>query len=337
MKLILFCLWFKSFQSFSQKYTNIKPYNNKKESNPLKNAIKNAVTVIPFKNIYPDTKAYLETDVKVLNDITLEYFKNPGKQIRFIIVFLLGKILNVSYSQVYPLALSTEMIHTASLIHDDILDDSNFRRGKLTLYKKFTTKSAVLGGDFLLAKASVLLASTQNQQVQLCMSNALACLVEGELIQCNLDSEMSTYLHKTYCKTSSLFMNSCTSVGILSSNITNATDNAEHFGYHFGMAFQLLDDIEDLLYGDDIMQGIITAPYIYARNRDPSIRKLFKKRKWLRSSRLIKKKIRELDGIKYTKNSLLYHVDRALFYLDNFAGGIEKELLWNITLGLTFC
>lgn len=167
----------------------------------------------------------------------------------------------------------------ASLIHDDVLDDADMRRGGKAVHTMYTNKVAVLAGDYLLARASVLLARLQHFQVVEVMAGALDALVQGEIMQARSKKEemadMQYYLRKSYFKTASLICSSCKSAALLAgfSEGDEMTQAAEQFGYHLGMAFQIVDDILDFSGATsslgkpaqaDMSLGLATAPVLFA-------------------------------------------------------------------------
>ena len=331
--LLLFCVFSKVrclnpiFRKQMLEKTKINNYK-------LNHAVEYGARVAKLKDLQVEATKYLDTDFADLKDITMEYFINPGKQIRMVIILLLGKILDAPREKVESLALITELIHVASILHDDILDEATMRRGQLVLHKKYSQKLAILGGDFMLAKASVELASLKNPGIQLYMSNALASMVEGELIQTNIESGLDKYNDKIYCKTAALFMNSCNSVSLLSEAKDINLLNLREFGYHFGMAFQIMDDIDDFLNGDDIRQGSVTAPMIYSIEKDPRLKKQFTKPKWRRPVKKIIKNVWNVGGIMDTERLGSNNVRFALHYLSELKDCEEKKALLNITQSL---
>jgi len=191
----------------------------------------------------------------------------------------------------------TEMIHVASLIHDDVLDEADTRRGGASVHTLYSNKVAVLAGDYLLARASVLLARLQHLQVVEVMASALDALVQGEIMQARSSKDelkdMNFYLRKSYFKTASLICSACKSSALLSGydESHEYTVAAEEFGYHFGMAFQIVDDILDFTGASatlgkpaqaDMQLGLATAPILYAseENREliPLIQRRFKEK-----------------------------------------------------------
>ena len=186
-----------------------------------------------------------------------------------------------------------EMIHVASLIHDDVLDEADTRRGGEAVHKLYSNKVAVLAGDYLLARASVLLARLENTAVVQIMATALESLVAGEIMQLKSSPEellqMSSYLRKSYYKTASLICYACRSTALLGGHAYGSTvaTACEEFGFHMGLAFQIQDDILDFTAAADIMGkptladmslGLSTAPILYAAQEFPHLQPLVKRR-----------------------------------------------------------
>merc|ERR1740139_2158772 len=172
-----------------------------------------------------------------------------------------------------------EMIHVASLIHDDVLDESDTRRGGESVHKLYSNKVAVLAGDYLLARASVLLARLENTAVVQIMATALESLVAGEIMQLKSAPEallqMESYLKKSYYKTASLVCYACSSTALLGGHSYGSVvaTAAEEFGFHLGLAFQIQDDILDFTAAASVLGkpaladmdlGLSTAPILYA-------------------------------------------------------------------------
>eukprot|EP01042_Synura_sphagnicola_P003666 gene3666-4573_t len=187
----------------------------------------------------------------------------------------------------------TEMIHVASLIHDDVLDEAETRRGGAAVHAMYTNKVAVLAGDYLLARASVLLARLQHLQVVEVMASALDSLVQGEIMQARAKGadllNMDLYLRKSYFKTASLICNSCKSTALLAGHEENSvvTKAAEEFGYHLGMAYQIVDDILDFTGASatlgkpaqaDMELGLATAPILFAAEEVSDLKPLITRR-----------------------------------------------------------
>jgi len=186
-----------------------------------------------------------------------------------------------------------EMIHVASLIHDDVLDEADTRRGGESVHKLYSNKVAVLAGDYLLARASVLLARLENTSVVQIMATALESLVSGEIMQLKSPPksllQMETYLRKSYYKTASLICYACRSTALLGGHSYSSTvaTACEEFGFHMGLAFQIQDDILDFTAAENVLGkpaladmdlGLSTAPILYATQEYKELRPLVMRR-----------------------------------------------------------
>jgi geranylgeranyl pyrophosphate synthase len=186
-----------------------------------------------------------------------------------------------------------EMIHVASLIHDDVLDEADTRRGGEAVHKLYSNKVAVLAGDYLLARASVLLARLENTAVVQIMATALESLVAGEIMQLKAPPEslleMESYLRKSYYKTASLICYACRSTALLGGHAYGSTvaTACEEFGFHLGLAYQIQDDILDFTAAANVLGkpaladmdlGLSTAPILYTAQEYPHLRPLVMRR-----------------------------------------------------------
>ncbi|XP_047941610.1 solanesyl diphosphate synthase 3, chloroplastic/mitochondrial-like isoform X1 [Salvia hispanica] len=207
----------------------------------------------------------------------------------------------------------TEMIHVASLLHDDVLDDADTRRGIGSLNFVMGNKLAVLAGDFLLSRACVALASLKNTEVVSLLAKVVEHLVTGETMQMTTTSDqrcsMEYYMEKTYYKTASLISNSCKAVALLAGQTADVSNLAFEYGKNLGLAFQLIDDVLDFTGTStslgkgslsDIRHGIVTAPILFAIEEFPELRVIVN------------------QGFEKSSN-----VDRALEYL-SMSSGIQR-------------
>ncbi len=214
-------------------------------------------------------------------------FSAGGKRLRPGIVLLISKAISYDSSlsnKHKRLAEITEMIHTASLVHDDVVDEASIRRGVDTVHSRFNTRVAVLAGDFLFAQASWHLANLDNVDVVKLLSRVIMDLAEGEIKQ-NLNrydsgQTFSKYINKSYCKTASLIANSAKAAGVLSDLSQDKLDGLYEFGKNIGLAFQVVDDILDFTGNDkqlgkpastDLASGYLTAPVLYALEEDKNL------------------------------------------------------------------
>lgn len=299
--------------------------------------------------------SFLEKDLKILED----YFKvftssldgvlkktvqstllAGGKRIRPGLFFICakGKDFNIEY--LIPAAASIEIIHTASLIHDDIIDNSLIRRGKKTIHNTYDRDTAKFVGNYLFTQTFSLLNKYNNPEILEEMSIAAQNLVRGEFDQIKTKKELGQgeriYLKKINEKTSSLFKVSCALGGMLSGSTRAEVEKMRRFGQYLGISFQINDDLLDMdgrklsqnigkPTGNDIRQGNITLPIIYAlRNRrfKKEIRALFTKEEI--NNKDINKlltMIPETDAIEHARSRLKFYLGKA----KEIAGSVVSE------------
>ena len=231
-----------------------------------------------------------------------------------------------------------EMYHTASLYHDDVIDNADIRRGQPSVPAAWSTKHAVIGGDFVLAFN--LLAEIDSEEVTSCMSRVVKDLVEGELLQMSgkVDTEdnLDLYKHKCYLKTASLIANGCRSVASLSDR--SLADEAEQFGREIGIAFQVVDDILDYVAspeelgkpggGADILAGIRTAPVILAARQSPRLRRLLDE--GTGDYEEIVKIVVEEGGLEMARDIVRAKADEALKAIEGWKDSTSKDDLREI-------
>ncbi|MDY6940077.1 MAG: solanesyl diphosphate synthase [Cyanobacteriota bacterium] len=217
-------------------------------------------------------------------------FEAEGKRVRPAIVLLISRATQPDRDiteRHRRLAEITEMIHTASLVHDDIVDESQVRRGLPTVHSVFGNRVAVLAGDFLFAQSSWYLANLDSLAVVKLLSEVIKDFAEGEirqgLSQYDADLSIEAYLDKSYYKTASLIANSSKAAGILSGVDDELAQDLYDYGRHLGLAFQIVDDILDYTSSTetlgkpafaDLRSGNLTAPVLYALEEEPSLESL---------------------------------------------------------------
>lgn len=221
----------------------------------------------------------LQTKNTLLQEIIKYILQAGGKRFRPVLCFLIAKSTGKITKDHITLAELTELIHTASLIHDDIIDSSKLRRGRETINSLWNDKISVITGDFLFAQASIRLGLLENTEIVKIYAQVLSDLCDGEIEQYtfkfNTNISWDYYLHKSTTKTASLFAACCKSASIINRQDINTINQSESFGKYLGIAFQIVDDILDFtsnkkLIGKeistDLKQGIITAPTLFALN-----------------------------------------------------------------------
>ena len=271
-------------------------------------------------------------------------FGAGGKRIRPAIVLLLSRA-TVMEAEIparhFRLAEITEMIHTASLVHDDVVDESSLRRGVPTVHSSFNNRVAVLAGDFLFAQSSWHLANLDNLTVVKLLSRVIMDLAEGEIQQGlnRFDTTLSieAYLTKSYYKTASLIANSCKSVGVLSQSSDSLTEALYQYGRSLGLAFQVVDDILDFTgseevlgkpAGSDLLSGNLTAPVLYAMEEAPYLATLIE-REFAQNGDFDEAMslVKASRGIERSRELASQHVDQAVASLAELSPSEPKRAL----------
>ena len=209
--------------------------------------------------------------------------RSGGKRIRPALTLLAGKFYNYNLEYLLPMAASVEVMHTATLVHDDAIDKSAVRRGTPTVYKLWGEETSVLLGDYLFARAGIFVADTKNPRVIKLFSQTLATITSGELNQLlsafNPEQTRQQYFSRISGKTASLFSLATESGAILSEAPEKSVKALEEYGYNLGIAFQIVDDILDFTgneeklgkpIGSDLAQGTLTLPAILIMERYPA-------------------------------------------------------------------
>ncbi|TVR41243.1 MAG: polyprenyl synthetase family protein [Cryomorphaceae bacterium] len=290
-------------------------------------------------------RASLKTDVPLLNNVIHYIVKRKGKQIRPMFVFLTARLFGETNDSTYRAAALIELLHTATLVHDDVVDDSNLRRGFFSLNALWKNKIAVLVGDYLLSRGLQL--ATQHKEFALLqvVSEAVQKMSEGELLQMEkarkMDIDEATYFRIIDYKTATLIA-ACCQAGAISAKASNEqTEQLRQFGSAVGIAFQIKDDLFD--YGDgsgigkptgiDIKERKITLPLIHAISTAPK-----KDRRWLvktvRHHHQNPEKVKEVvnyvqqtDGIKRAVEAMHRYKDQALEILHTFEPSPARSAL----------
>ncbi|MEL6581709.1 MAG: solanesyl diphosphate synthase, partial [Cyanobacteria bacterium J06621_12] len=243
------------------------------------------------------------------------------------------------------LAEITEMIHTASLVHDDVVDEADLRRNVETVNSLFGNKIAVLAGDFLFAQSSWYLANLDNLQVVKLLSEVIRDFAEGEILQglnrFDIDASIDAYLDKSYYKTASLMANSAKAAAVLSNAEPQVAENLYSYGRNLGLAFQVVDDILDFTgstevlgkpAGSDLASGNLTAPVLYALKQEPYL-KILIEREFSEAEDLHQalELINNSDGINQARQLASDHAQRAADSLSCLAPSSSKDALHELT------
>lgn len=280
-------------------------------------------------------------------------FKAGGKRLRPIIVLLAAKA-TVNNKEILDshrrLAEITEIIHTASLVHDDVLDDCSTRRGMKTVHSTFNVKIAILAGDFLFAQSSWYLANLGQLNVVKIISKVITDFAEGEVRQgsthFDISVSMENYTEKSFYKTASLIAASCQGSAILTGADKTVCNSLYLYGKHLGLAFQIIDDVLDITsssevlgkpQGADLKNGNLTAPILFTVSEKPEVIKYidreFKSKEDVTDCLKI---ITEGKGIQKSKDLASEHIQTALKSLkpldtnDKYVIGLKELALYTL-------
>ena len=274
-------------------------FKNKKNYSKNNKTISNDSTNIMMDLIEDDLKlvnsfmiSQIKSEVPLIPLLSKYLVNSGGKRIRAALTILFSKLFGYKYgSRHISLSACIELIHMASLLHDDVVDESYLRRGKKTANKIWGNKASVLVGDFIFTKAFQIMVEDQDLKVLQNLSNASKSLAQGEVLQLslknNLDIDDEKYFKVIKDKTAKLFSSSAMVGGIISKCPENIISKLDKFGNSLGIAFQLLDDALDYEcsenntgknIGDDFKEGKITLPVLLALKKATSLEKTFWKR-----------------------------------------------------------
>ena len=301
----------------------------------------------PIINEMDDFKSMLRSSISsdnILIDKVVNYIlKRKGKQIRPLFVFLSAGLSGTISNSTYRAAILIEILHTATLIHDDVVDESNYRRGFFSVNALWKSKYSVLIGDYLLSKGLELSVNNNDFKFLGILSEAVKNMSEGEITQLKksktLNINEKDYFKIINQKTASLF-SSCCEMGSLSSgaNKTNILLMRE-FGSLVGQAFQIRDDLFGYLSHDigkpslnDFKQRKMTLPLIYALSKSNSFekREILKNVKDFKSVEKIISFVKEKNGIAYSENKMNAMIIKSKKILNSFPDSVYKESINNL-------
>ena len=223
----------------------------------------------------------LSSDIELINNISQYIVNSGGKRIRPLIVLLSARACGASdLDRIVKAAAMIEFIHTATLLHDDVVDNSDSRRGIKTAHQSFGNESTILVGDFLYSRAFQIMVQINHMGIMEVMSDATNTIAEGEVLQLinsgNPKINKEQYLEVIYRKTGKLFEAAMVVGGLLSNQSQTVLNTLQLFGKELGMAYQIVDDVLDYSssfeimgkdVGDDLAEGKVTLPMIYTLER----------------------------------------------------------------------
>ncbi len=262
-----------------------------------------------------------------INEMCLRVVKSGGKRMRPMLTLMAWRALGGKgdIKSIHNFAAATELLHTATLVHDDVIDKATVRRGKETLNETDGNHAAVLAGDYLFTRCFFCIHDINNQRIASMLNNTLASLVSGEIKQLHtqgdLNISIADYEHTIYCKTGALFELATAGAGILSGESDEVISTLQEYGKQLGIAFQVADDILDYTsssqtlgknIGEDLEDGRITLPLILAlQNCSADDRKLLEEA--IRNVNLdsVLNFINKTDSIQKSKDFALAAVEKA--------------------------
>jgi octaprenyl-diphosphate synthase len=295
----------------------------------------------------------MKSRVPLLDKITGYIVRRKGKQMRPMFVFFSAGMCGGISESTYRAASLVELLHTATLVHDDVVDDSYERRGFFSINALWKNKVAVLVGDFLLARGLLLAIDHGEFDLLRIVSGATREMSEGELLQIekarSLDIDEATYYEVIRKKTASLIASCCASGARSATTDPEVVKKMHLFGEMVGMAFQIKDDLLDFSdsritgkpNGVDIKEKKMTLPLIWFLNHLPeserrsTIRLIRKHSNNRRKTRELVRRVRESGGIAYAMEMMLKYRDEAMAILDSFPPCPEREGLRQLLIFTT--
>lgn len=287
----------------------------------------------------------IQAENPVLKEASMHLLQAGGKRIRPVFVLLSAKFGDYNIDKIKNAAVALELIHTASLVHDDVIDNAELRRGAPTVKSKWDNRIAMYTGDYIFARAVELMTSIKKIEAHQVLSKTMVELCIGEIEQIkdkyDWDQNLRTYLRRIKRKTAILIAVSCQLGAIVSEAPVHIQRQLYRFGYNVGMAFQITDDILDFTgtekelgkpAGSDLQQGNITLPALYAL-RNEAIRKEIIDTFDMTNEQNMKhiiSLVKDSGGIEYSKEISERYLRKANDILKELPNCKEKTVLLNI-------
>ncbi|MEI2358054.1 heptaprenyl diphosphate synthase component II [Mesobacillus zeae] len=298
-----------------------------------------------IKIIEKELEETIKAESPLLSEASLHLLHAGGKRIRPVFVLLAGKFGNYEISAMKNVAVSLELIHMASLVHDDVIDDADLRRGQPTIKAKWDNRIAMYTGDYIFARSLELMTKVKNPLAHVILSDTIVELCKGEIEQIkdkyDFDQNLRNYLLRIKRKTALLIAASCQLGAVASGCSEDVHRKLYRFGYYVGMSFQITDDVLDFTgtekelgkpAGGDLLQGNITLPVLYAME-DMSVRKMITGVHEHMERAEIEEIIRLVKSTGAIEKSLAMsdlYLEKALDVLDGLPPNRAKKTLRNI-------
>ncbi|TPH12283.1 octaprenyl diphosphate synthase [Litorilituus lipolyticus] len=290
----------------------------------------------------------LQSDVALINQLGIYIVNGGGKRMRPMLTVLAARALDYSGKDHCAIAAIIEFIHTATLLHDDVVDESNMRRGRETANALFGNGASVLVGDFLYTRSFQMMTKLANMRIMDILSDATNIVAEGEVLQlmnCNdPDTTEESYLQVIYCKTAKLFEAATCLAAVISDQDEHVEQAMTDYGKYLGTAFQLVDDIMDYTadakemgknVGDDLAEGKPTLPLLYAmkhgnERQKQLIRDAIEHGNGMEHLDEILQAMEETGSLVYTQKQAEIEADKAINALKVLPESPYKQALENL-------
>ena len=310
---------------------------------------KNANNIIntELKNLEESLSKSISSEVSLATEVSTYLVNSGGKRIRPLICILTAKALGYKGNKLTQLASSIELLHTATLIHDDVVDESSSRRGKESIHKKWDNAHGVLVGDFVYSKAFQLMAGLRNPKIIKILADSTNIISEGEVLQLSLKNKAiiseKDYFEIIGRKTAELFKAASQSAAVLSGASNEVIKTAGDFAYSLGIAFQIQDDLLDYFgnkkltgkkIGKDFEEGKITLPLLRtieltSNQNKKTILKLISKKDSLSLSKVIEI-IKGSGALKEVQEIYNSYIEDCLSKVSLFPDSIYKIKIQNL-------
>jgi len=307
-----------------------------------------ALTADDMAKVNETIHAQLNSDVSLINQLGFYIVSGGGKRIRPLLAVLSARALGYQGEAHTTSAAFIEFIHTATLLHDDVVDESDMRRGKATANAAFGNAASVLVGDFIYTRSFQMMTELGSLRILKLMSDAVNVIAEGEvqqLMNCNNpDTTEESYMQVIYSKTARLF-EAATQIGAILNDAPEEVELAlQNYGKYLGTAFQLIDDVMDYTsdgdemgknVGDDLAEGKPTLPLLYAmKNGTPEqtamIREAIEKANGMERLNDILKAMDQTGSLEYTREKAYQEADKAIAELSVLEESEYKQALVTI-------
>jgi len=312
---------------------------------PIQSLVQNELEILEKR-----LQGILLSDIPLIENICSYLNDRPGKRIRPTVLFLTARSAGRTEKDLITAGLAVELVHTATLVHDDIIDDHKVRRGRPSVYAKWGSDAATLIGDFLYSMAFACLAEARMFDVMDILARVTHQMSIGEIMQLQLrrtlDISEAHYLDMIYKKTASLFSASCECGALLGGEQNGHRSRYSRFGKNMGLAFQIVDDLFDYIAVDsrlgkptasDFSDGRVTLPFITAFRNAPEparqrVSDLFtvsfdKKKHWNEVVTFVQ----DYGGVEYSLRKAKHFVERAKDHLREVTSSPERDALFVAT------